>query len=308
MTLLRTAPILDAPARRIPYTVTPATLLCVGDPAARLAAIVKESGVADTQDDAYAARRADLDAQFRALPPAGTGAYWSRIEDTAQATALPLEVLARCLRERHVSSKVEDAHRIFDVVIKRIQGRTQAWARHIAYTGSGTMRQQIAEELEQECDVALWQELVEEGPTFLLEQFAFGLTRLQQHVAHSVMQQAGEWTRPGVTTPTRVPRGQTDSIDVAPRSVDEVPLAEKVTDPAADQAFERAELSDLLELVARLAPEARALLYDRFWRGLTQEEIAAQAHVTSKTIYNRLKAILRQLGIRYRGGEEDTHV
>lgn len=309
MTLLRTPPILDAPAHRIPCTAVRARFAYADDLAvARLAAIMKESGVADTQDDAYAARRADLDARFRALPAAGTAAYWHHIEDTDPATALPLEVLARCLGERYAAGKVEEAQHIFDVIVPRIQARTHAWARYIASSASGGMRQQLAEELEQECYFTLWRELAEDGPTFLWERFGFTLTRLQQHVAQQVMQQAGEWTRPGVDKPTRVPRQQTDRFDAVPRPEDELPLGERFADPTGDLDFERAELSDLLDLVDSLPHEQRALLYDRFWRALTLDEIAEQAHVTTKTIYNRLKAVLRQLGIRYRGGEEDPHV
>ncbi|HKW20729.1 MAG TPA: hypothetical protein VJO13_05085, partial [Ktedonobacterales bacterium] len=55
--------------------------------------LMKESGVQDTQDDPYAPRRAQFEAQFQALPPTGSGDYWRRIEEPIAEQRLPLEVL-----------------------------------------------------------------------------------------------------------------------------------------------------------------------------------------------------------------------
>ena len=57
----------------------------------------------NNQDDVYAARRAELEAQFQALPPTGSGDYWRRIEEPDAERRLPLEVLAHCCRERNAT-------------------------------------------------------------------------------------------------------------------------------------------------------------------------------------------------------------
>ena len=68
----------------------------------------------NNQDDVYAARRAELEAQFQALPPTGSSDYWRRIEESDAERRLPLEVLARCCRERYAAGVTDDANRIFN--------------------------------------------------------------------------------------------------------------------------------------------------------------------------------------------------
>jgi RNA polymerase sigma factor (sigma-70 family) len=259
--------------------------------------------VGDDQDDGYASRRAELDRQFRELPQAGTGEYWHVIGGAGAQRALPLEVLARCLRERYTAGAVADGSRIFETMLRRIQRPMDFWAWHIAGQAHGTAQPQLKEDLEQECLMKLWEELTDDGPTFLLENFAHTLSRLQQHVAQDMMEKAGERQRPGTTTSKRVPQREIDSLQAEPTRSDEEPIADRLSDPAAEHAFERADLSDLRDLVTKLPPEQRALILDRYWRGLSQEEIAAERNITPRTVYNRLKAILKQMGVRYAGDE-----
>ena len=58
----------------------------------------------------------------------------------------------------------------------------------------------------------LWEELADDGPTFLFVNFAFAFRRLRGHVAHNMMERAGEWQRPGVQRPTADPTRETDSL------------------------------------------------------------------------------------------------
>lgn len=259
----------------------------------------------DNQGGVYAARRAELDAQFRALPRAGSAEYWHRIENTDGGGVPPLEVLARCFRERHAAGAGAEGERIFESMVRRVQRSIDIWAWRIARHARGDAQRQLKEDLEQECHMTLWEDLTDGGPTFLLENFAHALTRLQQHVAHDMMEKAGEWQRPGTATPTRVPRREIDSLQGEPIRDDEDPIADRLSDPAAEQAFERADLSDLRDLVTKLPPEHRDLILDRFWRGFSQEELAGERDITPRTVYNRLKTILRQVGVRYAGDEGD---
>jgi len=266
----------------------------------------KEPGVAEGQDDYYAERREALEQRFRALPSAGTDDYWRVIEQATAAEALPLEVLGRCLRERLSAGMDAEGERIFVVIMRRIQPQTQTWARRIAGRSRSGRGLGIAEDLEQECYMAVWEDLVDAGPTFLLEDFSHALLRIQQHVAHDVMEKEGEWQRRGVTHPTRVPRRETDSIEAQPLDTNSLPLADTLPDQAALAAFAYRELcDDLTTTLAALNQETLQLLYDLYWRGLTQQEIAEQLHVTDRTIRNRLSRALECLRRLYLGSEEE---
>lgn len=275
--------------------------------ASRLAAILKGSGVGENQDDKYAARREELDAQFRALPQAGGVAYWHHIEDTDTGSALPLEVLARCYRERAAARAFRDVERIFEAILRRVQPRVQYWARKVAGTARSGMKPQLQDELEQQCYMKLWEELAGGGKTFLLESFVHTLSLRFKHVAREMMEQAGEWQRPGVETPTRIPRGETESLEAKPKGDDSVPLTEQIPDDTVQDAFDRVELSDLLALVMSLPEDQRTIILDRFFEGRSQEETAKTLHISDRMVRYRLKTILRELGVRYRGGEEDNH-
>lgn len=275
--------------------------------ASRLTAILKGPGVGDNQDDTHAIRRAELDEQFRALPLAGRAAYWHRIEGTDAQQALPLEVLARCFRERNTAGVFRDAERVFNVMWLRVQPVLSRWAWTIAGQARSGMKPQLKEDLEQECYVKLWEELNTDGPTFLLVHFAFAFGRLRQHVAHDTMEKAGEWQRSGVKSPTRIPRDQTDSMQADPEGEDDVPLTERLADTAAQNAFDQAELSDLLTLVMSLPADQRTIVLDRFWYERSQAETAEELGISDRMLRYRLQALLRDLGVRYRGGEEDNH-
>ena len=93
-----------------------------------------------------------------------------------------------------------------------------------------------------------------------------------------------------------------------PEDEDGVPLVDQVADASAQDAFDQAELSDLLALVMTLPADQRMIIFDRFWDGLPQEETAEKLGISDRMVRNRLKTILRNLNMRYRGTEEDDHV
>jgi RNA polymerase sigma factor (sigma-70 family) len=262
----------------------------------------------DDANDAYAVRRDELDTQFTALPPVGTDEYWQSIEGAGAQQALPLEILACCFRDRLGEGAATDAERIFKVVLRRVQSPTQRWAEAIASRARTRMKRELAEDLEQECYMKLWEELAGNGPTFLLVHFAFAYGRLQGHVAHEVMEQAGEWQRRAVKRPTRIPVGQMVNLHAGAEDEGEVPLDEQLADPSAQDAVDRAELSDLPALVMTLTTDQRMIILDRFWRGRPQEETAAELGISDRMVRNRLKTILGKLSERYLGTEEDNHV
>lgn len=266
----------------------------------------------NNQDDVYAARHAELEAQFQGLPPAGSASYWRRIEAPDAANRLPLEVLARCLRERHFAGFREDAGRIMKVIWRQAQPQVQAWARSLATQAPPGNVSALKEDLEQECLVALWEELAEGEPDgdepFLLTYFAKSFLRLRQHVAHDVMEKEGIWRRQGVKQPARIPR---DAITGLPEESDNGDVTLSIRqpgDPAAQRALEQVELSDLLDRVRALPDDQRTVILDRFWEGLSQQETAAKLGVSTRMVRYLLVQALEALRQDLDGGEEGRGV
>jgi RNA polymerase sigma factor (sigma-70 family) len=274
--------------------------------------LMKESGVQDTQDDPYAPRRAQFEAQFQALPPTGGDDYWRRIEEPIAEQRLPLEVLARCLRERHAAGAVGDADRVLNVIWLQVQPQVRKWSRDVAGMARSGMKPELREDLEQECFIKLWQELndVDDGDDeiFLLTYFEIAFLRLRQHVAQDVMKKAGEWQRPGVDKPTRIPTDAIDSIQATSEREGDFPLDDQLEDMAAQAPFRQAELSDLFEKVRALPEDQRTAIIDRFWKGLSQDETAAKLGITPRMVRYLLRKALRELGEQYGAGEEGNGV
>jgi RNA polymerase sigma factor (sigma-70 family) len=243
------------------------------------------------QDDEYAARRAGLDSQFRALPLAGSAAYWQAV-----AEALPLEVLVRCFRDRRAAGAADDAERVYVAMLGRVQQQVAAWANGISRHAPKERAQALAYDLEQECFLALWRELCAQGDTFLAERFVHKLTRIEQHTAHQVMEREGLWQRPGVRKPTRVPGAETERLDTPRHDEESVPVGARLFDAKAEDAFARAELeSDIQTVLDSLTAEDRALVYDRYWDDQPPDEIARRLGVTDRTVRNRLARIYAEL-------------
>lgn len=266
---------------------------------------MKELAVGDEQDARYAARQAGIERTYAALPAPGTPGYWPALAGT-QGEAPPLEALVRCYREREAAGAGDDAMRIYDLVLGRSQRSTQFWARKIARHVPDHARRALEEQLEQECDVELWRVMRDAGQAFILVNFDHMLQCIQEHVAHAVMEQEGYWKRRGVSTPKRVPRTLIDSADRPPRDAEDPDAAAlPVADERAGMAFEWVELAaDVDSLLAPLSPQDRALVHDLFWRGLTQDEIAAKLGVTDRTVRNHQTRILATLR-RLLAGEEE---
>lgn len=258
------------------------------------------------QDDQYAARRAEMEQTFHTLPPAGSAAYWQRIETTIEANALPLEVLARCVRERASAEAKVDAERVFAVIVGRIQRRVQYFARICTGTSSVGQHQQLAEEIEQECYLLVWRKLTSDNPGFLVEKFTHGLYYEMRRAAHAIMEREGIWLRSDVTKPTRVPADERDSIE-AGRKTDEGDVVEYLLpDLGAEDVFGQTERRiDLAEAMKRLTPEQRRLIYDKVYRRLSEAEIAESLGLKStRAVRYRLDAAYKLLREGYpRGGE-----
>lgn len=297
MTLAGAAPILELTVR-VPYECSqrfPRVERWERLTVRPLDASAKEPGVGQGQNgDRAGASEQDFDQLFRALPPPDTAEYWQRVEQPRPGAELPLEVLARCCREPE--PRGQRAERLFMALQRRIQSQTQAWASKIARMSRSGQVAQLAEDLEQECYVMLWQELTRAGETFLTENFQHKLRYVQFHVAHDRMEKDGEWQRRGVVEPTRPPRANVDSVERLTTADESGGRPQQFSDPAALDAFKQAELEvDMVALLATLDPGQRAVLYDAYWRETPRVEIADKLGITDRALRMRMEKLLTTL-------------
>ncbi|HKV85306.1 MAG TPA: hypothetical protein VJN88_12170 [Ktedonobacterales bacterium] len=244
--------------------------------------------------DQAGASEQDFEQIARALPPPDTAEYWQRIEQPRPGAELPLEVLVRCCRQP--DARGQRAQRVYTALLPRIQRQTQAWAHKIARMSHSGQITQLAEDLEQECYVMLWQELTRAGDTFLAENFQHKLHFIQKHVAHDRMEKDGEWRRRGVAEPTRPPRANVDSVERLTTADETGAHPQQFTDPAALDAFSLAELTlDMDEQLAALDPGQRAVLYDAYWRDTPRIEIADKLGITDRALRMRMEKLLKTL-------------
>lgn len=264
----------------------------------------KEFGMGDDHhEDVHAARRAELDTLFQHLPPPGGPAYWLAIE-RAEGDLLPVEILVRCFRERLAAHANADAERVVTVIFAALATEMTRWAHDTARRSRRGQIPELAEELEQEGYAALLETLRNPLRQFFEIHFHHSLRRLEQHVAWVYMQKQGEWVRPGVDTPERVPAGMTQSLSRPKKaSEDEMPDTDPA-DTSSEDAYTNVEIAaDLDALLVELSPEQQKLLTILYWQDMTQEDAAKLLGVDSRTVRNRLKRILAFLRARYRYGE-----
>lgn len=154
----------------------------------------------------------------------------------------------------------------------------------------------------------LWEDLAGDGPTFLLESFFHKLEYILDHVAQSQMIKAGEWKRSGVEKPTRIPRGEMESIEAEPAGEGESPIAAQLVSTSAQSELHRADYSDLIAAIEKLSREDRTIIHGLFFQDRTQEEVAAELGVTARTIRNRLQRLLHELRELYEGNKGGDNV
>ncbi|HEV2235423.1 MAG TPA: hypothetical protein VGR57_02070 [Ktedonobacterales bacterium] len=262
-------------------------------------------------DDRHAARRAALERQYATLPPAGTPAYWRRIEQAkpgephaAAGAPLDREVLARCVQERALAGHLGDAQRVFTALVRRVQADVRHWAWRCGAPAHGALNQ----DLQQECFLALWEELSSAGRTYFTVHFGYTLKRLQQHVGQELLIREGYRRKPGVARPDRVPMADRESLEAPAADVadgTEPLLADRLVDPHALDPAVATELSDLVARAAQLLERDRILLFSLFWLDETPAKAATRIRVKSvKTVYNHLDSIRQQLRVQYDQGEE----
>jgi RNA polymerase sigma factor (sigma-70 family) len=159
----------------------------------------------------------------------------------------------------------------------------------------------------QGCYLRLWEELCKSAPLFILENFMLVLHRIEQHTVHAQFEQSGDWQRPGVTHPTRVPRREMDSIEAGYKDSDGTQVPLDFADPTEEDAIADADFRiDLQEALKDIPPDQGQQLYEMIRDGWTQQEIADHFHITDRTVRNRINR-LGEAYRRYHGGGEGHH-
>jgi RNA polymerase sigma factor (sigma-70 family) len=158
----------------------------------------------------------------------------------------------------------------------------------------------VQDDLAQECFTALWRALTTGDVSMWALAFRAKMVSLQSHTAHACMERWGFWTRPGVVRPTRVPADVLESLEMPSDDGATSSLADQIEDPDAWRAFDRAEYAELVALLRTLDPGKRAVVYGRYWQGLSQQEIAESLGVGTRTVRWREQRALKDLRARVR--------
>ena len=248
--------------------------------------------------DPYAARRDRFDELFRALPRPGTPAYWQALEGSSEQP-MPLEVLARCWRERWRALAALDAERILLLIFGRVEGTIHRWAqRSLGAIGRGLT---LSDDLENACYEGIWQEVKRDDEPFLLENFNSALEHIQQHALQELARKEGLQNK-HTEHPKRVPRAAQESLSAQVSAENETyTFADAIADARAQEQFDLDVLcSDVRDLLASLSDDERALLYYDIEGELTQDEIGQRlGGVTGRTVRSKLKKLRAHLRARY---------
>ncbi len=244
-------------------------------------------------------RNAENVARFKGLPAAGSPAYWAELENAAKETRLALEILVMCARERLAAGRLQDAERVYTLLLNKTQGTVRNWVSRLTPSKAHD-REGVIEEIMQECAMNLWLELSGDGPTFLTEGFWHKLTWMTKNVVKQVLIARGIKARTNSTNSTRIQEDLIESIDKPVGVDDNRTLGESIIDPQAGDAFSLMELvNDIRALLVGLTSEERLLLQNEITGELTQREMGERLGITDRAVRMRLKALYDKLRARY---------
>jgi hypothetical protein len=233
--------------------------------------------------------------------------FWQALE----STAVPLEVLVRCLRRVIAPDDDASRRRILEIIISRTQRSNERWASLILKPLSMTTDEYIARICDLCADLyeCIIRAVLDPQRLFWEENFLHCLYFERKHVYSSFMRREGLWYdkwKSGERVPraliTRLDqpgywaegqRGYSGSIDIE--------------DDHAQIALRSVELSDLLQVVQRLPETLRIVILSIFWEGRTEKDTAWLLGVTDRTVRNRLRRALQLLRVALHNERELMH-
>ncbi len=241
-------------------------------------------------------RRIALSHLYHALPPYASPAFWQTLSDPA----LPLEFLARVLREAIARHDRSGRQRISAEIIQRVQEPDLLWARQtlLLFSICGDERQILANDLCADLHECLLRALHDPRRHFWEENFLHSLYFERKHVLRTFMIREGFWLSPTARHGMRVPRSFIASLDVPPGDRDQRTSqanAWEIEDHSAQELFRAVEYSDLLQIVLQLPEKFKAIVLLIFWEGRTEKEVARILAISDRTVRNRLRTALQLL-------------
>ena len=256
-----------------------------------------EMASGDSLDDGVVRRRKYLADIYGSLPGYGANAFWRMVEETDLRSALPLEVLVKCVRAAVAYEDNEGRNRIITVIIRRTQASNEYWARHVLHTLP--LRTQdyniLFNDLYADLCEHLVRVLIDPGRLFWEEHFEHCLCFERKHVYHAFMVREGRWRYSADKRPERVPHSLMASLDQSAINAEGEVMEQAVNDEQAQQALLAVEYADLPRLVLHLPEKLRVVVWLMFWEGRTEKDAARIIGVTDRTVRNRLQEALKLL-------------
>lgn len=245
--------------------------------------------------------RAVLANMYDALPAYRSAAFWHIIEEFDRSTALPLEVLVRCVRMAVARGDDEGRNRIVAVIIQRTHIDNECWARNVLKTMfiEEDERHGLVGDLFADLYECLIRVLIDPERLFWEENFQHCLRFERQHVYRAFMNREGRWNNQQVKQSRRIPHILVESLDHLVQAADV-----DIEDELAQEALFTSELTDLLCLVLHLPEKFRTILLLTFWEDKTPKETAKVLGVTDRTVRNRLRDALKILQGELEPGRE----
>lgn len=248
-------------------------------------------------DTAFAERRVALACLYRSLPAYGSADFWTLLEGHQEGSqALPLEVLARVLRDAVAREDKQAQRRLFEVIVARLQTSNEQWV-HQMLAGTRLLvgeRGAFAADLYADLCELLLRSLLDAEQRFWEEHFLHCLRLIRKHVYEQFMRREGHWRKLTPGPGYRVPHALLESLERAAWRT-EFEEALDVSDERAEQAFLAVEQADIAALLLRLPAHLRTIIWLIFWEDRTTKTVGEILGISDRTVRNRLHAALAQL-------------
>jgi|GEM_PF-602279 len=241
-------------------------------------------------------RRANLAAQFQALPTYGSAEFWSLIEEPQLKLALPLEVLVKCIRVAITPEDNAGKNRIFEMIFRRTQGANEYWSRQILSRIHlpSEERCMYAHDLYADLCERVIRAIHDSRRQFWEENFQHCLCFERKHAYQAFMTREGRWynQHANESGTRRIPRSLIGSLDQPAQHANGELWEMDLVDEQAQQALLSVEQHDFPLLILNLPEKLKAVIWLIFWEGRTEKNVANLLGVSDRTVRNRLHKAL----------------
>jgi RNA polymerase sigma factor (sigma-70 family) len=270
----------------------------------------KHSQLAEDTDNELVKRRVALINAYQALPAYGSDLFWRMIEEPDLKIALPLEVLAKCVRVAIVHGDNTGRNRIMEVIFRRTQSSNEYWAYHMLNSiyVRPDERNILVHDLYADLCECVIRALMDIKRLFWEENFQHCLQFERKHAYQAFMTREGRryHQQDNRTITRRIPRVLIESLDQPVMHADGELREPEIEDVRAQQALLSVEQSDLPLLILQLPEKLRSVIWLIFWEGRTEKDAAQILGITDRTIRNRLREALKSLRNIFDSQEEGT--